>query len=67
MKCFQILAFIVLSLLIGCIPKNLETQKPIRVEEGIRVLPSYDLNSFSTVENDPLKVRAYTLKNLKYF
>ena len=68
MKCFQILAFIVLSLLIGCIPKNLETQKPIRVEEGIRVLPSYDLNSFSTVENDPLKVRAYTLKNgLKVF
>lgn len=63
MKCFQISAFIVVLVLIGCIPKNLETQKPIRVEEGIRVLPSYDFNSFSTVKNDPLKVREYTLKN----
>ena len=63
MKCFQISAFIVVLVLIGCIPKNLKTQKPIRVEEGVRVLPSYDLNSFSTVKNDPLKVRAYKLKN----
>ena len=68
MKCFQFSAFIVLLGLVGCIPKNLETQKPIRVEEGKRVLPSYDFNSFSTVENDPLKVREYTLKNgLKVF
>ncbi len=52
----------------SCVPKNLEVQKPLRVEEGERKLPEYSAYSFKTVENDPLSVREYTLKNgLKVF
>ena len=53
----------------SCIPKNIETQNPIRVEEGERKLTeNNNIYSFKKVDGDPLKVREYKLKNgLKVF
>ena len=54
--------------LISCWTKTLETKSPIRVEEGARVEKTTLPLSFTSVKGDPLKVRAYTLKNgLKVF
>ena len=47
----------------SCVPKKLEVQNPIRVEKGERKAPEYNVYSFQTVENDPMNVREYTLKN----
>lgn len=55
--------FLATVVVASCVPKNLEVQNPIRVEEGERKLPEYNQYSFQTVENDPMNVREYTLKN----
>ena len=63
-----ICSFVIPFTLISCWTKTLETKSPIRVEEGARVEKTTLPLSFTSVEGDPLKVRAYTLKNgLKVF
>ena len=58
----------VITAVVSCIPKNLEVQKPIRVEEGERQKPDYQVYASKSVEGDPLNVKEYTLKNgLKVF
>jgi len=52
----------------SCIPKNIEIQNPIRVEQGERQIPKYSIYPFKKLKGDPLGVREYTLKNgLKVF
>ena len=62
---FLVYSFIASS----CIPKNITTLNPIRVEEGERRLPeNNNIYSYKKVDGDPLKVREYKLKNgLKVF
>lgn len=48
---------------VSCVPKNLEVQNPIKVEEGERKLPDYNVYIAKSIEGDPLKVKEYTLKN----
>lgn len=64
---FLIYCFTVITVF-SCVPKNLEVQQPIKIEEGERKLPKYNTYLAKVIEGDPLKVKEYTLKNgLKVF
>ena len=55
-------------LFFACVPKDIEIQKPIRIENGERKVKEYNMYSFKSVDDDALGVREYTLKNgLKVF
>lgn len=64
----NIIPLFIALIILGCGTKNLQVQHPIRIEEGERVEKVTIPVQYQTVENDPLKVREYTLKNgLKVF
>ncbi len=60
--------FLMCSVLLSCIPKNIEVQEPIRIEEGERKAIKKASYVFNKIDGDALGVREYTLKNgLKVF
>ena len=55
--------FLMCSVLLSCIPKNIEVQEPIRIEEGERKAIKKASYVFNKIDGDALGVREYTLKN----
>lgn len=58
-----IICTLLTAVLFGCLPKNIESQLPSRIEEGehhVKVKAPFPFQSYT---DDPLELREYTLKN----
>lgn len=51
------------AIFVSCIPKNIESQLPSRIEEGAHHVKVKAPVPFKSYTGDPLEIREYTLKN----